>query len=473
MRLRILIVGLTAILLTAWAQCSGCAMANHRAPAAPRRRAVSRPGRPPPTSSLRASPVRRSTSARSQGTTTPGRRSVPPIPSVPAFPPIPRITRRPRGRCDAHSSCGQREIRPPWSARGARQRPPRVRHRPGSGPSCSSHGLLLGRPRTVSSPTRRPSSANLAAATEAIQHMLDLRPGLAAYARASYDLEQQGRLGDAVALMRRALGDAVDPADIAFCRYQLGELALARWTARRCRDRVHRRASRRPCLSPPARRSRQGRRGPRTRRRGASDYADSRRAIRRPGTSWTTRRCSRRRPAGARRQQLALAAAALRLYRRTADRRPGCRAARDRPGPCRASGARGQARVVSTALRRRRRHARLGAAPERRQRRGDLLCPQGNALGAHNSGYLFHLGMIELSLGRNADARRDLSAALALNPRFSPLDAPAARRPCTGSAHDEEARQPGAGRPGRHRHRPGAPARPPQRNPRTRSATSQ
>src|SRR4029077_8330351 len=72
-----------------------------------------------------------------------------------------------------------------------------------------------------------------AAATDAIQHMLDLRPGLAAYSRASYDLEQQGRLGDAVALMRRALGDAVDPADIAFCRYQLGELA---WRAGRLAD---------------------------------------------------------------------------------------------------------------------------------------------------------------------------------------------------------------------------------------------
>src|SRR5262249_42914527 len=40
-----------------------------------------------------------------------------------------------------------------------------------------------------------------------------------------YDLEQQGRLGDAAALMRRALGDAVDLADIPFCRYQLRELA--------------------------------------------------------------------------------------------------------------------------------------------------------------------------------------------------------------------------------------------------------
>src|SRR5262245_16550378 len=66
---------------------------------------------------------------------------------------------------------------------------------------------------------------NSHAATDAVQHMLNLRPGLAAYSRASYDLEQQGRLGDAADLMRRALGDAVDPADIAFCRYQLGELA--------------------------------------------------------------------------------------------------------------------------------------------------------------------------------------------------------------------------------------------------------
>src|SRR6185312_7033060 len=71
---------------------------------------------------------------------------------------------------------------------------------------------------------------NAPAATGAVQHMLDLRPGLAAYARASYDLEQHGRLGAAAALMRRALGDAVDPADIAFCRYQLGELA---WRAGR------------------------------------------------------------------------------------------------------------------------------------------------------------------------------------------------------------------------------------------------
>ncbi|MDG4821388.1 tetratricopeptide repeat protein [Asanoa sp. WMMD1127] len=67
-----------------------------------------------------------------------------------------------------------------------------------------------------------------AAATSAIQRMLDLRPGLAAYARASYDLEQRGQVAEATALMRRALDAAADPADIAFCRNQLGDLA---WSA--------------------------------------------------------------------------------------------------------------------------------------------------------------------------------------------------------------------------------------------------
>src|SRR5262249_8710720 len=51
-----------------------------------------------------------------------------------------------------------------------------------------------------------------AAASDAVQHMLDLRPGLPALARASYDLEQHGRIADAQALLRKALADAVDPA---------------------------------------------------------------------------------------------------------------------------------------------------------------------------------------------------------------------------------------------------------------------
>src|SRR5690349_9629812 len=64
------------------------------------------------------------------------------------------------------------------------------------------------------------------AATDAVQHLLDLRPGLPAYTRASYDLEQRGLTQAATDLMSRALAVALDRSDIAFTRNQLGDLAF-------------------------------------------------------------------------------------------------------------------------------------------------------------------------------------------------------------------------------------------------------
>ncbi|MFI5915244.1 hypothetical protein [Dactylosporangium sp. NPDC051541] len=66
-----------------------------------------------------------------------------------------------------------------------------------------------------------------AEATDAVQHMLDLQPGLASYTRGSYDLEQHGRRTDAIELMRKALTAATEPADIAFCHQHLAALAWA------------------------------------------------------------------------------------------------------------------------------------------------------------------------------------------------------------------------------------------------------
>ncbi len=63
-------------------------------------------------------------------------------------------------------------------------------------------------------------------ATAAIQRMLDLHPGIAAFPRASYALELHGRTDDARRALEQALVDATSPADIAFCRYSLGELAF-------------------------------------------------------------------------------------------------------------------------------------------------------------------------------------------------------------------------------------------------------
>jgi tetratricopeptide (TPR) repeat protein len=50
-----------------------------------------------------------------------------------------------------------------------------------------------------------------------------------------------------------------------------------------------------------------------------------------------------------------------------------------------------------------------------------------NGLGYRSALFRYHLGMIEKSLGRTADARRDLAAALRLNPDFSFLHAPRAK----------------------------------------------
>jgi tetratricopeptide (TPR) repeat protein len=269
---------------------------------------------------------------------------------------------------------------------------------------------------------------NAPAATEAVQHMLDLRPGLAAYARASYDLEQHGRLGAAAALMRRALGDAVDPADIAFCRYQLGELA---WRAGRLDAAATQYAAGQaadpgylPLLAG------QGRvaaaRG--QTRTALAGYAEL--TARYPSPGYLMEYANLLRATGhpARAgQQLALAAAALRLFQ--------ANGGTDDLGAAQLALAQGDVQPAVRAAEREwsRRHFAdvadtLGWALHRSGANGKAIsyARKADALGARNPGYLFHLGMIELSLGRSSDARHHLRAALALNRHFSPLDAPAA-----------------------------------------------
>ena len=50
-----------------------------------------------------------------------------------------------------------------------------------------------------------------------------------------------------------------------------------------------------------------------------------------------------------------------------------------------------------------------------------------NRLGTRLPQLRYHLGAIEAALGDRSAARRDLKAALSLNPAFNPLHAPAAR----------------------------------------------
>ena len=60
------------------------------------------------------------------------------------------------------------------------------------------------------------------------QHMIDLKPTLASYARFSYAQELQGRTGLAVTAMRLAVQAAGNAEDAAWATYQLGELS---WNA--------------------------------------------------------------------------------------------------------------------------------------------------------------------------------------------------------------------------------------------------
>lgn len=65
------------------------------------------------------------------------------------------------------------------------------------------------------------------AATTAVQRALDLDPGVPALARAAYDFELRGDVAQAREMWSRALRQATVPADTAYIRRQLGDLALA------------------------------------------------------------------------------------------------------------------------------------------------------------------------------------------------------------------------------------------------------
>ena len=63
-------------------------------------------------------------------------------------------------------------------------------------------------------------------ARDAVQQMLNVSPGVSSFTRASYDFEEHGQVAQARDALNRALREATDPSDIAFCRYYLGELAF-------------------------------------------------------------------------------------------------------------------------------------------------------------------------------------------------------------------------------------------------------
>ncbi|WP_146615579.1 tetratricopeptide repeat protein, partial [Nonomuraea aridisoli] len=72
----------------------------------------------------------------------------------------------------------------------------------------------------------RTQLGDLRAARRAVDRMMELRPGVAAFSRASYAAELRGDTGEARRYLEYAHADAWTPADLAYTRHYLGELAL-------------------------------------------------------------------------------------------------------------------------------------------------------------------------------------------------------------------------------------------------------
>ena len=268
------------------------------------------------------------------------------------------------------------------------------------------------------------------AAFTAFQQMVDLKPSVASYARASYAWEVRGDLRRARSALEQALGVAYAPSDEAFVRYYLGELA---WNS------------------------------------GDLTTADAhyRQGLRRDPT-FTPLRAGRAKVAAAQGRT----SAAVQAYEAVVNELPQPSYLIELGDLYAALGqadeARAQYQLVGAAKQLltaadvnvdlelalydadhgRPRAALRAATAEWRRRRSIFVedayawalhsngrseqalthARRAQRLGMRNAMFAYHKGMIEKSLGMREEARADLRRALRINPHFSTLHAPRARR---------------------------------------------
>lgn len=258
----------------------------------------------------------------------------------------------------------------------------------------------------------------------AFQRMVDLRPDLSSYARASYAHELQGDTAGAAAIMNLALQAAATPADRAWTYNQLGDLAFnagdPSGAERDYRDARRMDPSFVPALA------------------GLAKVAASRGDV--AAAARTYRTVVRRYP-------LPDYVIALSDVQAAAGDAAGARRTRDllrfEERLFRANGvnmdlevalydadhrvAVGQGLRAARAEWGRRRSVQVADAyawalyANGRFREALGYADQALRTGMLNAAFLFHRGMIERALGRTGQARRDLRAALKINPGFSVL----------------------------------------------------
>jgi tetratricopeptide (TPR) repeat protein len=266
-------------------------------------------------------------------------------------------------------------------------------------------------------------------AAQAARRMELLSPGTPAEARLSYVAELRGDHADAVDFMRRALADAAGPGDVAFARYYLGELALGAGEPRDAMRQFS--AGLAVARSDPALREGKARAEAAVGNTAAAarDLAAVVQSV--PQPSYVSEYGELLQALGrnaAARRQWQLIRTEERLFRANG-------VALDSDATLFEADhgdARAAVRIGAAALTTRPfldTYDAYGWALHRAGRDEAAVVAADTALrtGVRNALFLFHRGEIERSLGRLAAARSDLSAALRLDPTFSPVWAPRAR----------------------------------------------
>jgi tetratricopeptide (TPR) repeat protein len=272
------------------------------------------------------------------------------------------------------------------------------------------------------------------AASAAVQRMLDLKPGIDSFSRASYDLEIHGDRAGAIGALQEALDSAFTPADTAFCRYYLGELAFNSGDLTEAARQYDAGIAADPAYAPPL----EGKAKVEAARGDTAAAIRDYTAVvsRVPQPQYVLELGDLEASLGhkdAAQEQYHLLAAEQRLFdaNGVVDDLTAAQFAADHDDPvgalrhAEAEWGRRQSVLVADAL-------AWALHVNGRDAEGLGHARQATALGEKNAVFLFHRGMIERSLGQRDEARRDLSDALHINPYFSVLQAPVARAALAG-----------------------------------------
>lgn len=282
-----------------------------------------------------------------------------------------------------------------------------------------------------------------ARAQDAVQRMLDLHPSTAAFTRASYTLELHGRTGEAAQALQRALEDASNPADEAFCRHYLGELAFNTGHPHEALDQYRKALALDPTYTPSLAGAARAEAALGRTDQAVTDYRTAVDRVPQPQYVLEFGELLESLGRGSEaRAQYGVLEAEQRLFAANGvvdDLNLGQYQA-DHGDPDLA--------VTLLTAEWKRRHSVLVAdalswALHRAGRDAEALplAKQANRLGWRDALLRYHRGVIEQALGDDRAARTDLAGALAANPHFSPLYAPDARTRLTAPAASASARE--------------------------------